>query len=96
MSSDVFSNDIVLQVGTKELFRLTLPGADNKVVAVQASFLPGDNRKLTDFTVQLAGGRTDDDEVTVIESHGVIGFAPNPNRMSDEDDDDDDNESEDD
>lgn len=88
MSDEHSNNEIVLHVGIKELFRLTLPGTNNKVVAVQASFLPGDNRKLTDFTVQLAGGPSEDDEVTVVESHGVIGFAPNPNRMTDEDDDD--------
>lgn len=92
MSEDQNSNDIVLHVGTKELFRLTIPGSQNKVVAVQANFLPGDNRKLTDFTVQLSGGGHGDEEVEVqvVESQGFIGFAPNPSTaMRDEDDDDD-------
>lgn len=86
--SDENPNDIVLRTGNgkKEIARLTIPGSLGRVVAVQMNFLPGDNTKLTDLTVQLTGNRMDDDDVTVVESHGIIGFAPNPG-VSDEDDD---------
>ena len=76
-------NDVILRVGNKELVRLTIPGMGNRVAVVNATFLPGDNRKLQDFTVQLGG--PSDGEATVVESHGIIGFAPN--RPRDEDDD---------
>lgn len=79
-------NDVVLRVGNKELVRVTIPGMGNRVAVVNATFLPGDNRKLQDFTVQL-GGPQADDEATVVESHGVIGFAPNPGRVTEDDDD---------
>jgi hypothetical protein len=80
------SDDIVLHSGKKEVARVTIPGSHGRVVAVQVNFLPGDNGKLTDLTVQLAGARADDD-VTVVESHGVIGFAPNPVFAGEDEDD---------
>lgn len=85
-------NDIVVRtVRGKEIARITIPGSAGRVAAFNVTFLPGDNSKMQDLTVQLHEG-PGDHEAEVIESHGIIGFAPNVQRGQSDDDEIDDEE----
>lgn len=83
-------NDIIVRTGRgREIARITIPGSAGRVAAFNVTFLPGDNTKLQDLTVQLHEGAGPHD-AEVVESQGIIGFAPNVLRTLDEGPDDED------